>query len=57
MIYCDIDSFDVIRYKKEKVKIVDFGPLDESVVKGTLFTYEELQNLEENTPEFRFIGE
>lgn len=36
-------SFDVIRYKKEKVKIVDFGPLDESVVKGTLFTYEELQ--------------
>ncbi|KAF3419824.1 hypothetical protein E2986_08899 [Frieseomelitta varia] len=50
-------SFDVIRYKKEKVKIVDFGPLDESVTKGTLFTYEELQNLEENIPEFRFIGE
>ncbi|XP_071863453.1 translation initiation factor eIF2 assembly protein [Bombus fervidus] len=50
-------SFDVIRHKKEKVKIVDFGPLDESVTKGTLFTYEELQNLEESIPEFRFIGE
>ncbi|OAD53503.1 hypothetical protein WN48_09843 [Eufriesea mexicana] len=50
-------SFDVIRYKKEKVKIVDFGPLDESAVKGTLFTYEELQNLIEDIPEFRFIGE
>lgn len=57
MIYCNIDSFDVIRHKKEKVKIVDFGPLDESVTKGTLFTYEELQNLEESIPEFRFIGE
>lgn len=31
--------------------------MDESVVKGTLFTYEELQNLVESTPEFRFIGE
>ncbi|CAK9819867.1 Cell division cycle protein 123 homolog [Anthophora plagiata] len=50
-------SFDVIRYKKDKVKIVDFGPLDESATKGTLFTYEELQNIIENTPEFRFIGE
>lgn len=55
--YCHIDSFDVVRYKKEKVKIVDFGPLDESAVKGTLFTYEELQNLIEDIPEFRFIGE
>ncbi|XP_031832423.1 translation initiation factor eIF2 assembly protein isoform X2 [Nomia melanderi] len=50
-------SFDVIRYKKEKVKIVDFGPLDESSIKGTLFTYEELQNQIIDTPEFRFIGE
>lgn len=31
--------------------------MDESVTKGTLFTYEELQNLEESIPEFRFIGE
>ena len=50
-------SFDVIRYKKEKVKIVDFGPLDESATKGTLFTYEELQNQINDAPEFRFIGE
>ncbi|CAL7937204.1 unnamed protein product [Xylocopa violacea] len=50
-------SFDVIRYKKDKVKIVDFGPLDESTAKGTLFTYKELQTKIENTPEFRFIGE
>ncbi|XP_076175687.1 translation initiation factor eIF2 assembly protein [Ptiloglossa arizonensis] len=50
-------SFDVIRYKKEKVKIVDFGPLDESATKGTLFTYKELQNQINDTPEFRFIGE
>ncbi|XP_076237249.1 translation initiation factor eIF2 assembly protein [Calliopsis andreniformis] len=50
-------SFDVIRYKKEKVKIVDFGPLDESATKGTLFTYEELKNQINDTPEFRFIGE
>ncbi|XP_017879324.1 cell division cycle protein 123 homolog isoform X2 [Ceratina calcarata] len=50
-------SFDVIRYKKEKVKIVDFGPLDEASTKGTLFTYDELQNEIEDTPEFRFIGE
>lgn len=52
-----LDSFDVIRYKKEKVKIVDFGPLDESATKGTLFTYKELQNQINDTPEFRFIGE
>ncbi|XP_076675659.1 translation initiation factor eIF2 assembly protein isoform X2 [Andrena cerasifolii] len=50
-------SFDVIRYEKEKVKIVDFGPLDESATKGTLFTYEELQNQINDVPEFRFIGE
>ncbi|KAG7199970.1 hypothetical protein KM043_014398 [Ampulex compressa] len=50
-------SFDVVRYKKDKVKIVDFGPLDQSVTKGTLFTYEELQTCIRNTPEFRFIGE
>ncbi|XP_003701549.2 translation initiation factor eIF2 assembly protein isoform X2 [Megachile rotundata] len=50
-------SFDVIRFKKEKVKIVDFGPLDESATKGTLFTYDELQNQIKHTPEFRFIGE
>ncbi|XP_054000330.1 cell division cycle protein 123 homolog [Hylaeus anthracinus] len=50
-------SFDVIRYKKDKVKIVDFGPLDESATKGTLFTYEELQNILNDAPEFRFIGE
>ena len=31
--------------------------MDESVTKGTLFTYEELQNLDEDIPEFRFIGE
>lgn len=54
---CIIDSFDVIRYKKEKVKIIDFGPMDESATKGTLFTYEELQDQIEVMPEFRFIGE
>ncbi|XP_078049626.1 translation initiation factor eIF2 assembly protein [Augochlora pura] len=50
-------SFDVIRYKKDKVKIVDFGSMDESSTKGTLFTYEELLNHVSDTPEFRFIGE
>lgn len=51
-----LDSFDVIRFKKDVVRIVDFGALDESVTKRTLFTYEELQNISE-TPEFRFIAE
>jgi len=52
-----IDSFDVIRHEKDKVKIIDFGPMNESATKGTLFTYEELQNHINDTPEFRFIGE
>lgn len=52
-----IDSFDVTRYKKDKVKIIDFGPINDSTTKGTLFTYEELQNHINDTPEFRFIGE
>ncbi|KAH0955350.1 hypothetical protein HN011_004828 [Eciton burchellii] len=50
-------SFDVVRHKKDKVKIIDFGPMDESSVKSTLFTYEELQNHSDETSEFRFIGE
>lgn len=50
-------SFDVIRNENKKVKIVDFGPMDESTAKGTLFTYEELQNHINDPPEFRFIGE
>lgn len=51
------DSFDVVRCRKDKVKIIDFGAMDAASTKGTLFTYEELQNHIENTPEFRFIGE
>jgi len=31
--------------------------MDAASTKGTLFTYEELQNHIEDTPEFRFIGE
>lgn len=50
-------SFDVVRHKKDKVKIIDFGPMNESATKGTLFTYEELQDHINDTPEFRFIGE
>ncbi|EZA47797.1 Cell division cycle protein-like protein [Ooceraea biroi] len=50
-------SFDVVRRKKDKVKIIDFGLMDESSAKSTLFTYEELQNHIDDTPEFRFIGE
>lgn len=50
-------SFDVIRYKKDKVKIIDFGPINESVTNGTLFTYQELLNEIEINPEFRFIAE
>ncbi|XP_011647654.1 cell division cycle protein 123 homolog [Pogonomyrmex barbatus] len=50
-------SFDVVRHKKDKVKIIDFGPMDASSTKGTLFTYEELQNHTKDAPEFRFIGE
>ncbi|XP_020286701.1 cell division cycle protein 123 homolog [Pseudomyrmex gracilis] len=50
-------SFDVVRRKKDRVKIVDFGPIDESSTKDTLFTYEELQNHIDETPEFRFIAE
>ncbi|XP_043465031.1 cell division cycle protein 123 homolog [Leptopilina heterotoma] len=49
-------SFDVIRYKKDKVKIIDFGPMNESVTNETLFTYQELNEIE-ITPEFRFIAE
>ncbi|KAG8040457.1 hypothetical protein G9C98_002453 [Cotesia typhae] len=51
------NTFDVIRYKKDKVKIVDFGSLDESSVKGTLFTHQELISSIVDPPEFRFIGE
>lgn len=54
---CFLDSFDVVRRKKDKVKIIDFGPMNASSTKGTLFTYEELQNHINDTPEFRFIGE
>ncbi|XP_051171244.1 cell division cycle protein 123 homolog [Leptopilina boulardi] len=50
-------SFDVIRYKKDKVKIIDFGPMNETVTNETLFTYQELLNEIEITPEFRFIAE
>lgn len=46
-----------MRRKKDRVKIVDFGPIDESSTKNTLFTYEELQNYIDETPEFRFIAE
>ena len=51
------DSFDVVRYKKDKVKILDFGPLNESTVKNTLFTLDELNNISTDAPEFRFIAE
>ncbi|XP_063994534.1 translation initiation factor eIF2 assembly protein-like [Diachasmimorpha longicaudata] len=50
-------TFDVIRIKKDKVKIVDFGPLDETSTKGTLFTYSELHDSITDPPEFRFIAE
>ncbi|KAJ8664518.1 hypothetical protein QAD02_006180 [Eretmocerus hayati] len=50
-------SFDVTRYKKDKVKIVDFGLLDDSVMKNTLFTMEEIKSDISETPEFRFIAE
>lgn len=50
-------SFDVVRRKKDNVKIIDFGLMNASSTKGTLFTYEELQNHISDTPEFRFIGE
>ncbi|KAL7307396.1 hypothetical protein TKK_0000580 [Trichogramma kaykai] len=50
-------SFDVIRYKKDRVRIMDFGPLNESYTKNMLFTEEELRSLNENLPEFRFIAE
>ncbi|XP_058795477.1 cell division cycle protein 123 homolog [Phymastichus coffea] len=52
-------SFDVIRYKKDKVKIVDFGPLNEAVTKNSLFTYEELHSefVRQKEGEFRFISE
>lgn len=51
------DSFDVVRHKKNNVKIVDFGAMDEQSTSRMLFTYEELQNHSGDTPEFRFIGE
>ncbi|XP_032673362.1 cell division cycle protein 123 homolog [Odontomachus brunneus] len=50
-------SFDVVRRKEDHVKIVDFGPIDETFTRGTLFTFEELQEHKNGTPEFRFIGE
>ncbi|XP_018339835.1 PREDICTED: cell division cycle protein 123 homolog [Trachymyrmex septentrionalis] len=50
-------SFDVIRHEKDVVKVIDFGTMDAASTKETLFTYDELQNHIENTPEFRFIGE
>ncbi|XP_011502242.1 PREDICTED: cell division cycle protein 123 homolog [Ceratosolen solmsi marchali] len=50
-------TFDVIRYKKDKVKIVDFGLLNKSVTEGTLFTLQELQTDIPEAPEFRFIAE
>ncbi|XP_043675683.1 cell division cycle protein 123 homolog [Vespula pensylvanica] len=50
-------SFDVIRNEDKNIKIVDFGPVNESTTKGTLFTYEELQNHINDAPEFRFIAQ
>lgn len=55
-LFFSLDLFDVIRHKKDVVKIIDFGPLNESAIEKSLFTYEELQNITE-TPEFRFIAE
>lgn len=52
-----VDSFDVVRHKENDVKIVDFSPFDKMSTKGTLFTFEELQEYTNDTPEFRFIGE
>lgn len=46
----------MIRHKKDKVKIIDFGLIDEETVKKTLFTFDELDKIE-NPPELRFIGE
>lgn len=57
MEYFILDSFDVTRLKKDVVKIIDFGELNESTVKATLFTYEELCNEIIEIPEFRFIAE
>ncbi|XP_011150279.1 cell division cycle protein 123 isoform X2 [Harpegnathos saltator] len=51
-----IDSIDVVR-REDRVKIVDFGPIDEASTEQTLFTYQELQEHTNGTPEFRFIGE
>ena len=39
------------------MKIIDFGPLNEEVTEGMLFTYEELNNNIMEIPEFRFIAE
>ncbi|EFN77361.1 cell division cycle protein 123 homolog isoform X1 [Harpegnathos saltator] len=49
-------SIDVVR-REDRVKIVDFGPIDEASTEQTLFTYQELQEHTNGTPEFRFIGE
>ncbi|XP_014213031.1 cell division cycle protein 123 homolog [Copidosoma floridanum] len=50
-------TFDVIRIKKDKVKILDFGLLDKSATERTLFTLEELHSDIREKPEFRFIAE
>lgn len=58
-IFVLLDIFDVIRYKKDKVKIVDFGPLTEEAIKSSLFTYEELHSelVRQKEGELRFISE
>lgn len=50
-------SFDVIRSENKNIRIVDFGPVNEFTTKGTLFTYEELENCISDKPEFRFIAQ
>lgn len=51
------DTLDVIRYRKDHVKIIDFGPYVPATTKTLLFTKEELAGLIDDPPEFRFIGE
>ncbi|XP_015517638.1 translation initiation factor eIF2 assembly protein isoform X2 [Neodiprion pinetum] len=49
--------FDVIRHKKDHVKIIDFSPYVPGSTKTLLFMKEELNGPIFNPPEFRLIGE
>jgi len=45
--------FDVVRERKSKVKLIDFNPFGRTT-DGILFDWDELQEIDENSPSVQF---